>query len=138
MKKVKWIVLGIIVFAIVAILSSAQTPTYTLPVSATVLFSDGIPFQGQAILYDTTSNITVKTWTLSSTGTVSDTLSLDPTHGYRIDLIGGSGKVRESEMLFPAFFPSLTSASFTITLTHNFQPDGQTYIGDELDARFKL
>jgi hypothetical protein len=116
---------------------SAESAPLVIPVSATVVFSDGTPFEGRVILYDTTAGTTGKSWTLAG-GAVSDTVSLDPSHAYRVDLIGGSGNVRESVTIFAAFLPTLASASFKTVLSRNFEGDGKTYIVQELQADLKF
>jgi hypothetical protein len=117
--------------------SSAQAQ-YVANVTAKILFADGTTFQGTAKLWDLTDSVPVKTWTIDATGTVQDTIAMNPALMYRIDLIDLGGVIRESQIILPGFLPVVKSASFTLRLTRILNPDGKTYLIREVRADLKF
>lgn len=125
-------------FLCIASLTASAPLPYVAVVSATVLFEDGVPFQGTVVLTDIATSTIVKTWTLDAKGTASDSVTLQPTRVYRLDLIGLSGKVRESAVISPFFLPPVTSATFALRLSHFYQADRQSNIVTELQADLRF
>jgi len=124
-------------FLLFAMVSSAQAQ-YVANVTAKILFADGTTFQGTAKLWDLTDSVPVKTWTIDATGTVQDTIAMNPALMYRIDLIDLGGVIRESQIILPGFLPVVKSASFTLRLTRILNPDGKTYLIREVRADLKF
>jgi hypothetical protein len=124
-------------FLLFAMVSSAQAQ-YVANVTAKILYIDGTKFEGTAILWDLTNEVAVKTWTIDPTGTVQDTITLNPSLMYRIDLLDLGGTIRESSIVLPGFLPVVKSATFTFRLTRILNPDGKTYLIREVKADLKF
>lgn len=125
-------IFGLFLF-FVAQVSPPPAP-WTASVTVQALYTDGTPFDGRVILVDVTAGVAVKSWQLFSTGGIFDTVSLDTSKLYRVDLVDASGIVRESVTLVPKLLPAVTYANFRLTLTHDLQADGKTYNVKRLQA----